>query len=387
MTVSGVLEWSGGTMSGSGKTVAQGGLTLNGYQVVLDGRTFDNVGAATWSYTGYYKYIYLSNNAVFNNLASASFTDQTTSDGFAHQIYGDGSNTQFNNQGTYTKAGGTDSTTISLVFNNTGALNLNTGTLMLAAGNSSGAFKVAAGATLQFSGDNTVNPSAALTGNGQVELTSGTLTFNGNHTLVNLRMSGGTLTGPNTLTISGVLEWSGGTMSGSGKTVAQGGLTLNGYQVVLDGRTFDNVGTATWSYTGYYKYIYLSNNAVFNNLASASFTDQTTSDGFAHQIYGDGSNTQFNNQGTYTKVGGTDSTTIYVTFNNTGTLNLNTGMLTLTNGSSRGTMTIGNGNTLDIDGVFENRSGAVINGSGTLDLRNATFTNNGSIAPTVIVIN
>jgi hypothetical protein len=50
-------------------------------------------------------------------------------------------------------------------------------------------------------------------------------------------------------------------------------------------------------------------------------------------------------------------------------------------------MTIGNGNTLDIDGVFENRSGAVINGSGTLDLRNATFTNNGSSAPTVIVIN
>src|SRR5262249_35055717 len=63
LTVTGLLTWSGGTISGAGTTTAQGGLTLNGPYRVLDGRTLLNPGTATWTSGTFY----LSNGAVLEN--------------------------------------------------------------------------------------------------------------------------------------------------------------------------------------------------------------------------------------------------------------------------------------------------------------------------------
>src|SRR5262249_60858484 len=55
----------------------------------------------------------------------------------------------------------------------------------------------------------------------------------------------GVLTGPSTVTITGLLSLVGGTMSGTGRTVAAGGIVADSF-ATLAGRTLDNAATATW---------------------------------------------------------------------------------------------------------------------------------------------
>jgi hypothetical protein len=186
--------------------------------------------------------------------------------------------------------------------------------------------------------------------------------------------------------VTGVTTWSGGVMTGPGRTVALGGLTLDGYQVTLDGRTFDNAGAAVWNTANNYSYLYLANNAVFNNLAGASFTDQRDDAGFTASIYGDGSANQINNLGAFVKNSNSDLD-LSVAFNNTGAVNVQSGKLGLQDGSNDNLVTIEGGATVDINGIFVNQASGQIDGTGTLDILGATFTNNGTIAPTVTIVN
>ena len=68
LTVSGLLTWSGGTMSGQGTTNANGGLMLTnaGGVNLRDTRTVNNAGVATWSGAGSFSN---DTGAVFNNPA------------------------------------------------------------------------------------------------------------------------------------------------------------------------------------------------------------------------------------------------------------------------------------------------------------------------------
>src|SRR5262249_31765409 len=70
--------------------------------------------------------------------------------------------------------------------------------------------------------------------------------------------------------------WSISTINGTGTTMtAGGGMAIVGNtleQVLLDGVTLDNAGTATWTSTASFL---LADGAVFNNQAGASFTIQT----------------------------------------------------------------------------------------------------------------
>ena len=81
----------------------------------------------------------------------------------------------FNNSGTFTKSGDTGTTLFTtqgscgpLSFNNTGTVNVNSGTLSLQDGKStSGSFTVPAGSTLNFSGGTyTLDGSSSVTGAG-----------------------------------------------------------------------------------------------------------------------------------------------------------------------------------------------------------------------------
>ena len=90
------------------------------------------------------------------------------------------------------------------------------------------------------------------------------------------------------------MDWRTGTLSGTGTATVSGSLGLahhNG-NLTLDGRTLNNLGTATW-YTAAITAgnIHLINQAVFNNAASGLFqieNDRQMMDG----------NGQFNNAGT-----------------------------------------------------------------------------------------
>src|SRR5262249_51701272 len=144
------------------------------------------------------------------------------------------------------------STIIDTRFDNTGLLDVETGTLALAGdGINSATFKVAAGATLNFTngtytlgaGSPLTRPGTVLFGTpgqespsfnnttlsgaydvGDTTIAGGTVNFTYDITLPRLTFSGGTVTGAGNVTVAGLLTWKAGTMTGTGHTVAEGGI-------------------------------------------------------------------------------------------------------------------------------------------------------------------
>ncbi len=76
----GTTTWTGGTMSGTGTTNADGGLTIGGtadqhhYEEYLSGWTLDNYGAATLAGTYDNSGLFFTGGAALNNEAGASFS-------------------------------------------------------------------------------------------------------------------------------------------------------------------------------------------------------------------------------------------------------------------------------------------------------------------------
>jgi hypothetical protein len=74
LTTTGLLNWTQGTMNGSGITQANGGMQLgvpndsfNNYQMFLDGRTLNNAAGQTATFSGDRSYMFVSNGAQINN--------------------------------------------------------------------------------------------------------------------------------------------------------------------------------------------------------------------------------------------------------------------------------------------------------------------------------
>jgi hypothetical protein len=88
LTSTGLFTWTAGTMTGSGTTNADGGLSLSGTQVkdLTGGRTLNNTGAATWSNASFDSAgrIRTGGGATINN--SGSWADQGP---FSNQISND----------------------------------------------------------------------------------------------------------------------------------------------------------------------------------------------------------------------------------------------------------------------------------------------------------
>jgi hypothetical protein len=395
LIVFGLLTWTGGTMSGSGTTLASGGLSLSGTtgSEFLDGRTLVNSGAATWSGANDWQ---LNDGATFKNLGTGTFTaanDQT--------LFNFGATSTFQNAGTFTKSGGTNTTAIAGLFKNSGTVTISTGTLKLNGGGAaSGLFSVASGATLDFntvtyglgaastiSGAGTVvfdagttnvagtyDITGATTVNGGTVSLTGTLTSAGSTVTVAggtahfhqgftadiLNISGGTLTGAGNFFVNSALNWTGGTMAGSGETAVAGAgvLSISGSVTeTLDARELLNEGTGTWSGTGNLSFV---NGAMFENGGSFTITnDQSIAlSGFGIIV----------NVGTFTKSPNTNTTTITPVFYNNGTLNVDSGTLSLQGGgSSIGTVTVAAGAGLDFGGgVFKLRPGSTLSGTGAV---------------------
>ena len=166
--------------------------------------------------------------------------------------------------------------------------------------------------------------------------------------------SGGTLTGSDTVTVSGQTTWTYGTMSGTGTTVADGGLAItvsSDGSVLLDNRTLTNAGIGTLSSSGSNSALEAGDNAIINNLSGATF-DVQNSIGINTNYHVPGSAT-FNNQGTLTKSTGSGTTTISAALNNTGTVSVQSG-------------------TLDVTGTFTNFSGTILTG-GSYIVNNSNF--------------
>ena len=275
MSANGQLDWTGGNISGTGKVTIPETAELNISGTAnkdLRNRTIDNLGTTTWTGTGN---IRSGNGAVFNNLAGGVFDVQN--DEFFSDNLG-GAAPRFNNAGTFKKTVGTGTTNISLVFNNTGVVDVDSGLLSYnSGGTSTGNFDIATGATLQFpSSTFTLNAGTTITGAGTTQVNGGTVTLGGAVTALNLDLVGGTLNGTGDLTMAanGTLDWTGGTMTGGGKVTIPATAQLNISGTAnkdLRNRTIDNLGTTTWTGTGN---IRSGNGGVFNNLSGATFDAQ-----------------------------------------------------------------------------------------------------------------
>jgi hypothetical protein len=403
LTAKGTFTWSGGTLSGTGAVTVPSGsaLTLSGGGKTLDHRSLTSAGAALWQGTGG---LTATNGAIFTN--SGTFDDQN------NQSFS-GSTGTFTNTGTFTKSAGTGTTSFSSTFNNNGTLQVEAGTLNLSAGGSSGGtFAAAASATLQFGGGTeTLSGNSSMSGAGMVKFTSGTVNLNGaynvtggtqvtgatvnfNHavtslgavtvsngtanfstgsaiTVGNLTLSGGTLAGSDSLSVTN-LTWSGGgAMTGTGSTIVPSGgsFTLDANaNKSLTARTVINGGALV--YTGVSG---INGNGTLVN--TGTFDDQ-----------GDFMLTGalvFNNSGAFTKSAGINTTLFQdtVAFNNTGTVTVLSGTLEIAGGNdtSSGTFIVAPAGTLKFGGHTHTLTdSSSIGGAGTVIFNGGTTTLAGS---------
>lgn len=236
----------------------------------------------------------------------------------------------FNNHGTFNKTtSGTVSNFNSVVFNNTGTLNLVTGGINFGKGGSTTApLTVPAGASMTFDSLDNVDfdfdvGGTVLGGAGTITLTSGTLRFNQpNSTVNNLHMNDGSLvvaTG-NTLTFDGTLNFAGGDLAGS--FVIVNGATANfsnaGNKTIQPDTTLRNDGTINYSGAADLTFKW---NTTLENYGTFNLA------GTGHISRSSAGPATFNNFGVFNKTSVSASGFDNVTFNNPGTLNVNAGTL------------------------------------------------------------
>ncbi|MBL8166765.1 MAG: putative Ig domain-containing protein [Acidobacteria bacterium] len=382
LIVNGVYNWSGfGDQTGTGTTTIAVGATLNlsgtGSKDIFQ-RTLNNFGTTNVTTTGS-GHLFLQLLATFNNQAGALFHQQTDTD---ITNSGGAAPNNFNNAGTFRRTGtgdcqvGTGSGGGSaLIFNNTGLVEVLSGSLSLANnGTSTSTMTTSAGATLAIvAGTYNLNTGAALNGTGTYLVSIGTLsvlstvnvaaTATFNHTE-------GVVGGTGNLIVNGVYNWSGaGDQTGTGTTTIAVGATLNlsgtGDKQIFQ-RTLNNFGTTNVTTTGN-GHLTLRDQATFNNQAGALFHQQTDTD----ILHSAGPN-NFNNAGTFRKTGAGDCMVGApgngLTFNNTGLMELLGGSVTVSGPiqfihTAGTTLLNGGGLVFGATGQFQ---GGLLTGVGTI---------------------
>jgi len=179
----------------------------------------------------------------------------------------------------------------------------------------------------------------------------------------NLTLSAGTLTGSGALAIFNEFRWTGGRLEGNATIdiATSGTMFFSGGLNTVNQRTINNAGTILCNAN-----IALDGGAIINNLTGAVFNVQTEALFFGNPI-------GFNNAGTFIKSAGLGTTSFRnVQLTNTGTINVNTGVLRLDVGGSStgGAINVSSGATLDINagsGPFI-WSGTISAGAGTIRL-------------------
>lgn len=362
-----------GFMTGAGTTTFNGPLTLNTNSGI--GRNIINNSITTWNGAGGIN----NSPGSWTNQSGATFDIQNNQPYFV--------NGGFNNQAgaLLTKTAGAGLSSLTVV-NNSGSVVVNTGTLEFVSGSSSGAgtFSVASGATLQL-GNYTIAAGTAISGAGGLNITlsttingaytatgpvsvSGTGTFNssGNFSSLNLGVVG-QLTGSGNITVNGPTTWA-GQMAGTGTTTFNGPVSLTSGNGIS--RNIINNGTTTW--TGNQNI----NNSTGNwaNQNGAIFDIQNDQQWFATP-------TTFTNQSgaVLRKSAGAGTSVLFMTFNNAGTVDAQTGTIAFNGAFTQtGGTTRLNGGSITSNSEMLFNAGSLV-GAGTLNA--STTFGNAAIIP------
>ena len=411
LTVGGAAALSGGDQSGVGTTILQGASTITGSFGLDGGRLLRIDNTLTWSGGN----INLNSNSVagsgtLRTALGGTFvaSGDNTASIFASNFGGadTGASALFENLGTFRKSGSAvnDLTTVSVAFNNAGSVEVQSGILSLNNGGThSGNFDIAAGAELRFAGGTHTVTSAGPSGAGTLAVTTGTVNWNGVFGVAGLTQlssgilsiadtgstgtltqSGGTLSGAGALTVGGAAALSGGDQSGVGTTILQGASTITGSFGLDAGRLLRIDNTLTWSGGN----INLNSNSVAGSgtlrtalggtfAASGDNTASISASNFGGADTG--ASALFENLGTFRKSGSAvgNLTTVSVVFNNAGSVEVQSGILSLSGGGTHsGTFNIAQDTELQLSGGTHTISGGSSSGAGTLAVTSGTVTSN-----------
>jgi hypothetical protein len=396
VTVIGATTWAGGSMTGAARTKTSGGLTIGTNPVTLSGgRVLENPSGSTATMTANLSLSFNTSSTVENAGLWDIQNDADITDGG-----GTGVRT-ITNTGTIRKSAGSGVTgigTSTSSFNDTapGSVEVQSGTIALAAGTHTGSFSISGGATLQLAGTANFNSPASVTGAGALSVTGGTNTFDTGTactpggpatvstgtlnfntgapvTLASLAMSSGTLSGADDVTVLGATSWTGGSMTGSGRTKTSGGLTIATNAVTLTGgRILENPSGSTVTMTANVTLAFNSSATIQNGGLWDIQNDADIADG------GGLGTRAFMNGGTFEKSAGGGTTATGVAFSNTGSVQALAGTMHFTGGYTQAAgSTLLNGGTLSSTTTL-NIQGGSLTGSGTVA---ANVTSSGQVAP------
>jgi hypothetical protein len=363
-TNTGTLNWTSGTLRGRMTVGTSGVLNLTGgADKNLDanqGATLVNAGVVNWTGGNLVSLMpcgFGSFPVTVSNLASGVFNMQTdtaiitsgcsywniSNAGLLRKIGSSGTNVwnygvNVNNIGTIDVQSGTLNLTGSLT--SSGLLNVTSGAgVVVASGNQSfttgATLNIAAGANVAYlSGGVTFAPGVSVTGTGSNRVTGG-VSFNGTVNLPNFELVSGNLYGD--FTNAGTLNWTSGTLAGRMTVSASGVLNLTGgADKNLDANQsarLVNAGVVNWTGGNLVSLMpcgFGSFPVTVSNLASGVFNVQTDT-----AIVTSGcSYWNISNAGLLRKTGsgGTNAWSSGVNFNNTGTLDIQSGTLNFNNG-------------------------------------------------------
>jgi len=367
LTIDGLLTWTGGSF-GANLELAKGGIEFEGPVLILSVGTLTNETGemANLGISGSSS-LYLADNAIFDNAGTVSATNGAIFDA------GGGTTRTVNNSGSLNAddPGGTFQIGSGLIFNNTGTVNAQAGELLLAAtdaGSTTGSFSISAGATLAFAGTFTLASTASLAGAGTVDFEGGTTTIsttNINSMSGQIELTGGTLLFNVSDTFGDQLNWTGGVLApntGVTLTAAHGIAFGTGVPILDIGTLLNPSGeTATMGASGTSN-LDMAAGATFDNAGTVSATNGGIFD------VGGGIARTVDNSGTFnvSDTGATFQIGSGLMFNNTGKLNVMSGMLAMNatyTGESGGTITVSSGATLTAGASFAQPAGITNNGA------------------------
>lgn len=362
-TLVGTVEWTG-YIGGVTRIPSGRLLRITGEGTPsLEGRLV-NEGRVVWSNRGVLHFWpWSSGVTAVTNEAGAEFELQ---DDVSFRRVSDCPWSCFHNAGRLVKSAGNGGSVFEVTLNNSGSVEVRSGWLSFdqCGGAIPGGFVTAPGTMLEFrfgtfaGGEGTTfsGPGLVRIAGGNVsaasrnlhistlDLTGGSASFNAPTSIGQLSLSGGSLGGNSVVVVTNA-TWTGGTMSGGGNGVTRipsdGILTIAGDGLkVLDGRALVNAGRVVWSGHGEVLCVPWSGGVnVVTNEAGAEFEMQSDAP------FGMASPAWFYNAGRLLKTSGSGTKLIdRVTIDNSGLLDVQSGTLSLVNGSdlhSSGTLSFG----------------------------------------------
>ncbi|HEX5104204.1 MAG TPA: hypothetical protein VFV87_10360, partial [Pirellulaceae bacterium] len=376
LTIGDRLTWSGGSLAGGGTLIVAPGATLAfdspGSPFSTGSWTIENQGTLDWIRGG----LSTSDPMTINNRPGGLFNVR---DG---NSFGSGNSGRIiNNEGTLRKSEGMGRSQIGMIFNNTGSVEVQAGTLALVKGGvSSGNFSFDAGTTLELRGGDdffnnshtiTLGPGDSIAGEGRLLIADRPITIQGTGTVeiasleistrassrfnLNLDASvpkvlfaSGFIGGTGTLTVTESMSWTGGQLNEGGTVLVAPDATLTldatSVGITTGGGNIDNHGTFRWLRGAINASS--SSRLTLHNRAGALFDIQSNAAAGA-------ASSVVHNAGIIRKSAGTGRSELRMAVNSTGSVEVQTGTLALQGGgNSTGNFSFAAGTTLELWGNF-----------------------------------